>query len=149
MYFQSIETLHARITTEGIHGKNRKRYYHPELDQTAGLAWRSSYPIVHSNCRTCTMEWPIRGAPSGFFDRARSLCKHSKSFKRVNMQNKHGGSIRSQNCYLKRCVKNSSTQYSFHVTESRVSSNCTRSSHRPSTPEKEVNWKGNTVGKIA
>ena len=33
--------------------------------------------------------------------------------------------------------------------KSRVSSNCTRSIHRPSTPEKEVNWKGDTVGKIA
>ena len=54
-------------------------------------------------------------------DRARSGCKHSKSFKRVNMQNKHGGSIRSHDCYLKRCVKNSSTQYSFYVMESRVS----------------------------
>ena len=33
--------------------------------------------------------------------------------------------------------------------ESRVSSNCTRNIHRPSTPEKEVNWKENTAGKIA
>ena len=41
----------------------------------------------------------------GYFDRARSRCKHSASFKTVNMQNKHGSSIRSCDCYLKRCVK--------------------------------------------
>ena len=33
--------------------------------------------------------------------------------------------------------------------ESRVSGNCTRNIHRPSAPEKEVNRKENTVGKIA
>ena len=33
--------------------------------------------------------------------------------------------------------------------ESRVSSNCTRNINRPSPPEKEVNRKENTVGKIA
>ena len=33
--------------------------------------------------------------------------------------------------------------------ESRVSSNCTRNIDRPSPPEKEVNRKENTVGKIA
>ena len=33
--------------------------------------------------------------------------------------------------------------------ESRVSSNCTCNIHRPSNPEKEVNRKENTVGKIA
>ena len=65
------------------------------------------------------------------------------------MQNKYGGSIRSHDCYLNRCVKNSSTQYSFYVMESRVSSDCTCSNHRPSTPEKEVYWKDNTVEKIA
>ena len=32
--------------------------------------------------------------------------------------------------------------------ESRVSSNCTRKIHRPCAPEKEINRKGNTVGKI-
>ena len=32
--------------------------------------------------------------------------------------------------------------------ESRVSSNCTCNIHKPSAPEKEVNWKGNTGGKI-
>ena len=57
------------------------------------------------------------------------------------MQNKHCGSIRSHDCYLKRCVKNSLTQYSFHVMESSVSSNCTRNIHWPSTAEKEVNRK--------
>ena len=41
------------------------------------------------------------------------------------------------------------TQFSFYVMESRVSRNCTRYIHRPSTPGKEVNWKENTVGKIA
>ena len=66
------------------------------------------------------------------------------------MQNKHGGSIRSHDCYLKRCVKNSLTQYSFlYVMESRVSSNCTRNIHWPPTAEKEVNRKGNTLWKIA
>ena len=37
---------------------------------------------------------------------------------------------------------------SFYVMESRVSSNYTRNIHRPSTPQKEVNRKENTVGKI-
>ena len=32
--------------------------------------------------------------------------------------------------------------------ESRVASNCTPNIHRPSSPEKEVNRKVNTVGKI-
>ena len=41
------------------------------------------------------------------------------------------------------------TQFSFYVMESRVSRNCTRNIHRPSTPGKEVNWKENAVGKIA
>ena len=50
---------------------------------------------------------------------------------------------------IERCVKNSLTQYSFYVMESRVSSNCTRNVHRLSTPEKEVNRKENTVGKIS
>ena len=83
------------------------------------------------------------------FGRARSGCEHNASFKSVNMQNKHGGSIRSHDSYLKRYVKNSLTQRSFYVTKSWVSSNCTRNIHRPSTPEKEVNWKENTAGKIA
>ena len=42
--------------------------------------------------------------------------------------------------------KNSSTQYSCYVMESRVT---TGSIHSPSMPEKEVNWKENTVRKIA
>ena len=37
----------------------------------------------------------------------------------------------------------------FYVMESRASSYCTRNIHRPFTPEKEVNRKENTVGKIA
>ena len=82
------------------------------------------------------------------FGRARSGCEHNASFKSVNMQNKHGGSIRSHDSHLKRYVKNSLTQPSFYVMESRVSSNCTRNIHRPSTPEKEVNLKENTAGKI-
>ena len=49
----------------------------------------------------------------GFFDRARSGYEHSVSFKIVNMQNKHGGSRRSHDCYLKRSLKNSLAQYSF------------------------------------
>ena len=35
------------------------------------------------------------------------------------------------------------------MVESKVSSNRTRNIHRPSTPEKEVNQRENTVGKIA
>lgn len=62
---------------------------------------------------------------------------------------KHGSSIRSHDCYLKRCVKNSSTKFSFYEMESRVSSNCTRNISEPFTPEYEVNRKENTVGKIA
>ena len=49
----------------------------------------------------------------GFFDRARSGFEHGMSFKSVNVQNKHGVAIRSHDCYLKRCVKNSLTQYGF------------------------------------
>ena len=45
--------------------------------------------------------------------------------------------------------QNSLTQYSFYVMESWVSSNCTRNIHWPSRPEREVNRKENTVGKIA
>ena len=70
------------------------------------------------------------------FDRARSGCEHNASFKSVNTQNKHGGSIRSHDSYLKRYVKNSLTQHSFYVTKSRVSSNCTRNIHRPS-----ISWR--------
>ena len=61
----------------------------------------------------------------GFLDRVRSGCEQSASFKSVNMavdmKNKYGGSIRSHDCYLKWCIKNSSTQYSFYVMESGVS----------------------------
>ena len=87
-----------------------------------------------------------------FLDRTRSGCEQSASSKSINMsvdmKNKYGGSIRSHDCYLKWCIKNSSTQYSFYVMESGVSRNCFRNIHRPSTLEKEVNRKGNTVGKI-
>ena len=65
----------------------------------------------------------------GFFDRARSGCEHSTI------------SIRSHDCYPKRCVEISLTQYRFYVMESRVFGNCARNIHRPSTPEKEVNEK--------
>ena len=65
------------------------------------------------------------------------------------MQNKHGGLIRSHDRHRKRCVPNSLTQCGFYVMESTVSSNYTRNIHRPSTPEKEVNRKENTVNKIA
>ena len=43
----------------------------------------------------------------GFFEPARSGSKYSTSFKSINMQNKHGGSIQSHDCQLKRCVKHS------------------------------------------
>ena len=89
----------------------------------------------------------------GFLDRVRSGCEQSATFKSVNMavdmKNKYGGSIRSHDCYLKWCIKNSSTQYSFYVMESGVSRNCFRNIHRPSTLEKEVDRKGNILGKIA
>ena len=54
--------------------------------------------------------------------------------------------MRSHYCYLKRCAKNSLTLCIFYVMESRVSINCTRNIHRPSTPEKmstekEISWK--------
>ena len=49
------------------------------------------------------------------FDSRRSGYEFSASFPSVNMQNKHGGSIRSPDCYLKKCVKNSLTQYSIYV----------------------------------
>ena len=39
------------------------------------------------------------------------------------------------------------TRHSFHVMESKVSRNCTRNIHRPSTPEKEVNRKDKHRGK--
>ena len=52
------------------------------------------------------------------------------------MKNKQVGSVQSQDCYLKRRVKNSLTQYSFYVMEYRVSSNHTHNILRPSTPEK-------------
>ena len=61
---------------------------------------------------TCLCKW------TGFFDRTRSGYEYNASFKSDNMQNKHGGSIRLLNCYLKRRVKNSLTQYSFYVMES-------------------------------
>ena len=63
------------------------------------------------------------------------------------MQNKQVGSVQSQDCYLKRRVKNSLTHYS--VMEYRVSSNHTHNILRPSTPEKRSAKKVNTVGKIA
>ena len=91
----------------------------------------------------------IGTSSKGFFDRARSEYEHNTILKSVNMQNKHGGSIRSHDCYLKKTVKNSLIQYSFYVMDSRVSSNCTRNIHRLATPEKEVNRKENTVGKIS
>ena len=68
---------------------------------------------------------------------------------KCQLANKRGGSIRSHGCYLKRCVKNSFTQYSFYLMESRVSNKCTRNIYRPFTPEKEVNRKENSLGKIA
>ena len=65
------------------------------------------------------------------------------------MQNKHGSSIRSCDCYLKRCVKNGSTQYSFYVMESRVSMIALLIFIGLLRLKKEVNQKENTVEKIA
>ena len=36
------------------------------------------------------------------FDSGRSGYEYSASFPSVNMQNKHGGSIRSSDCYMKK-----------------------------------------------
>ena len=63
------------------------------------------------------------------------------------MLDKNGGSIRSHNRYLKKCVKKQLK--SFYVMESRVSSNCNRNIYRRSTPEEEVNRKEDTLRKIA
>ena len=41
----------------------------------------------------------------GFLDRARSGYEHGASFKSANMENKHGGSIRSHDCYQKGVLK--------------------------------------------
>ena len=89
----------------------------------------------------------LRSLNRVFLTRARAGCEHSASLKSVNTHNKHGGSIRSHNRYLKKCVKKQLN--SFYVMESWVSSNCTSNIYRPSTPEKEVNRKEDTVGKIA
>ena len=116
--------------------ETRHRLYVFTKKETTARTWRflSTY--------TCLCKW------RGFFDRTRSGYEHNASFKSDNMQNKHGGSIRLLNCYLKRRVKNSLTQYSFYVKESKLSSRCTRNIHRPSRPEKEANRKENTVQKI-
>ena len=74
----------------------------------------------------------------GFLDRARSGYEQGASFKSANMENKHGGSIRSHDCYQKRCAKNSLTQCSLCVMESRATINYTSNIHRPSTSHKEV-----------
>ena len=60
------------------------------------------------------------------------------------MQNKHDRMrlLSEEVCYH---IK---TQLSFYVMDSRLSSNCTRNIHRPSSPDREVNRKENTVEKI-
>ena len=65
----------------------------------------------------------VWGSSIWFFDRARSGCEHSASSEKVNIQNRHGRSIRSHDFYLKRCVKNSLTWYNLYVIESRASRN--------------------------
>ena len=72
------------------------------------------------------------------FDSGRSGYEYSASFPSVNMQNKHGGSIRSPDCYMKKCVKNSLTQYSFYVKNKRKNEN---------ENEDEVERKENMGGK--
>ena len=84
-------------------------------------------------------QW-FKVAPQGFLT-ARGLGANIARALKVSTC-KHGNSIRSHDCYLKRYNKNSLTQYNFYVMESRVSSNCTRNIHRPSTSEREVNQKG-------
>ena len=69
------------------------------------LVWRGNLLILQCILIAGLALWngPLGGLHR-VFDRARSGCKHSKSFKRVNMQDKHGGSMRSHNYYLKRYV---------------------------------------------
>ena len=112
--YQLIETM-----TE-FEKETRHRLYVFTKKETTARTWHflSTY--------TCLCKW------TGFFDRTRSGYEHNASFKSDNMQNKYGGSIRLLNCYLKRRVKNSLTQYSFYVMES----------------WKEANRKENTVRKI-
>ena len=85
-------------------------------------------------------QW-FKVAPQGFLT-ARGLGANIARTLKVSTC-KHGDSIRSHDCYLKRYNKNIFTQYNFYVMESRVSSNCTRNIHRPSTSEREVNQKEN------
>ena len=76
----------------------------------------------------------------GFFDRARFGCEHSKSFLVARYD---------RTIFIRKGVLKQLNTISFYVMESRASSYCTRNIHRPFTPEKEVNRKENTVGKIA
>ena len=81
-----------------------------------------------------------------FFDRARSRCEHSASFKNVNMQTNMTARCNRPGV-MNNLVKHNTK--SFYVVESRAYSHCKRNIVRPSTPEKEANRKENTVGKIA
>ena len=74
------------------------------------------------------------------FDSARSGYKHRASYAKKTWR---------LNTIARLLSEKSLTRHSFHVMESKVSRNCTGNIHRPSTPEKEVNRKKNTVGKIA
>ena len=81
-----------------------------------------------------------------FFDRARSGCEHSASFKNVNMQTNMTARCNRPGV-MNNLVKHNTK--SFYVVESRAYSHWKRNIFRPSTPEKEANRKENTVGKIA
>ena len=81
-----------------------------------------------------------------FFDRARSGCEHSASFKNVNMQTNMTARCNRPGV-MNNLVKHNTK--SFYVVESRAYSHWKRNIVRPSTPEKEANRKENTVGKIA
>ena len=75
----------------------------------------------------------------GFLDRARSGYEHGASFKSANMENKMMAARYDRTIVInKRCAKNSLTQCSLCVMESRATINYTCNIHRPSTSHKEV-----------
>ena len=86
---------------------------------------------------------------STFFDRVRSGCEHSASLISVNLQTNVAARYDRTVVIWKGVLKTVSHNTVFYLMESRVSNKCTRNIYRPFTPEKEVNRKENTLGKIA
>ena len=77
----------------------------------------------------------------GFCDRARSGCEHSTSIAHAKRRLDKIARLLSEKVF--------NTVHFFYVMESKVSGNCIRNIHKPCAPDKEINRKGNTVGKIA